>query len=109
MQAKQEEKAELEAMLEQVRHVLVNGLLMTLVTLLRYATGAADPLTSANYCFIDSSVTTKTSHTLSTSFTLICGCLTHMAVSAFIVTMCCRCKSNKLRSRQDCNINNYKW
>ena len=39
MQAKQEEKSELEAILEQVRHVYANdcGLLMTFVSLLRYS------------------------------------------------------------------------
>ena len=55
MQAKQEEKAELEAILEQVRHVLANGLLMALVPLLRYASGAADPLSNADFCFTNSS------------------------------------------------------
>lgn len=51
MQAKQEEKAELEAILAQVRHILANdGDLLTFVPLLRYAKGAADPFANADYC-----------------------------------------------------------
>lgn len=56
MQTKQEEKAELEAILEQVRHIPRHGLdlLLTFARLLRYVIGAVDAATHAYIGIVNS-------------------------------------------------------